>query len=84
MESQHETMRSEMEGALDEVRSRRRNHMVSLRLRGCTYWARWHYKGQSYERSTGAKIDERKVFPTTLLAAATVRHSSRANISSEK
>ena len=84
MESQHETMCAEMEGVLDEVRSRRVNHMGSLRLRGRTYWARWHYIGQSYWRSTGAKIDERKGSPTTLLAAATVRHPSRANISSVK
>ena len=40
MESQHETMCAEMEGAMDEVRSRRGNHMGSLRLRGRTYWAR--------------------------------------------
>lgn len=63
MESQHETMCAEMEGVLDEVRSRRVNHMGSLRLRGRTYWARWHYIGQSYGRSTGAKIDERRPPP---------------------
>ena len=49
-----------------EIRSRRGNYMGSLRLRGRTYWARWHYKGQSYERSTGVKIDERKAESRTI------------------
>ena len=72
MESQHETMCAKMEGALDEVRSRRGNHMGALRLRARTYWARWHYKGQSYERSTGVKIDERKAEETKKMEEFTV------------
>lgn len=39
------------------VRSRRCNYTGTLRLRGCTYWARWNYKGVSHERSTGIKAD---------------------------
>ena len=40
----------------DEKRTRRRNCSGSLRLRGRTYWARWQYKGKTFERSTGITI----------------------------
>ncbi len=61
MDHEHETMCASVEDeTAHEIRTRRGNYMGSLRLRGRTYWARWHYKGQSYERSTGVKIDERK------------------------
>ena len=43
----HETM---------ENRTRRGNRTGSLRLRGLTFWARWKYKGQVFERSTGIKL----------------------------
>ena len=39
-----------------ESRTRRGNRSGSLRLRGLTFWARWKYKGQVFERSTGVKI----------------------------
>ena len=34
--------------------------MGTLRLRGRTFWARWKYKGNFYDRSTGIKINEKK------------------------
>lgn len=40
----------------EEKRTRRRNCSGSLRLRGRTYWARWQYKGKTFERSTGITI----------------------------
>ena len=40
-------------------RTRRGNHSGTLRLRGRTYWARWKYKGEFFERSTGINIFEK-------------------------
>ena len=62
MDNEHETMYPEIQGDQVEAkrRSRRGNYMGSLRLRGRTYWVRWQYKGESYERSTGIKIFEKK------------------------
>ena len=62
MENEHETTYPEIPGDQMEAkrRSRRGNYMGSLRLRGRTYWVRWQYKGESYERSTGIKIYEKK------------------------
>jgi len=46
----HETMEAA------ERRPRRGNCTGTLRLRGRTFWARWKYKGKTYERSTGITI----------------------------
>ncbi len=36
---------------------RRANHSGSLRIRGGIFWARWKYHGQTYDRSTGIRVD---------------------------
>ena len=36
-----------------ERRSRRGNHTGTLRTRGNLFYAKWHYKGKEFERSTG-------------------------------
>lgn len=50
LENVHETME------IEQRRPRRGNCTGSLRLRGRTFWARWKYKGKTYERSTGITI----------------------------
>ena len=62
MYNEHETMCADIPGnEAEEIRTRHGNYMGSLRLRGHTFWARWHYKGQSYERSSCAtsSLEER-------------------------
>lgn len=42
-----------------KARTRRGNHYGTLRLRGRMYWARWKYKGEFFERSTGISVFEK-------------------------